>query len=137
MSRLARSCSIKSTISGLLAVSLSMSASASLVRFCVLWLGILNVSDKGVGGGVGNKHSFTFQRPVNLGGRNFIFFCHRVRQHGHMPSVKKREKPIIDRAQSGSQLINAVTQQIRFGSAQLVTHFRKPTNAHRALGVSL
>src|SRR6266404_3524515 len=117
MSRLARSCSIKSTISGLLAVSLSISASASLVRFCVLWLGIFNVSYKSVGGGAGKKHSLTFQRPVNLGGWNFIFFGHRVRQHGRVPSVKKIEKPIIDRAQSGSQFINSVTQQIRFGSA--------------------
>ena len=110
-----------------------MITSTSLVRFCILGLGIFNVSYKSMGRWVGGKHSPSLQRPVNLDDWNFIFFCNRMCQDRNFPIVEKVKNPVIDCAQPGSQVINTIPQKICFGSAQFVPELsRLMRTAHLA-----
>jgi hypothetical protein len=45
-----------------------------------------------MGGWAGDEHSFSLQCPVDLGVRNFIFFCDRIRQDRHVPTVEKNKE---------------------------------------------
>src|SRR5437763_1875132 len=112
MSRFARSCSIKSAISGLLPVSLSKRMSASLVFFSVFLLRILNISYECVGRRVGEESTFPFDCPVDLHRWYLIFFGKRMRHDCNVSPVKEIKYSIIHRAQPRSQFTNAASYQI-------------------------
>ena len=68
-----------------------------------------------MGGGTALKGTLALHRPVDLDSRYFIFFGHRMGQHGDIPAMKEIKNPVIDRAKPGSQLVNALSQQIGLG----------------------
>jgi hypothetical protein len=90
-----------------------------------------------VGGRAGNKCPPALRRPIDLDDWHFIFPGYRVRQYGNIPAMKKIKNSIIDRAESGSQLVNAISQQIRLGPSQFMASFHQAANANHALGIRL
>ena len=77
----------------------------------------------GVPGRVGFKIHFPFERAVEFGRWNRIFFGDRVTEDGDRAAMEEIQDSKMDVAVFGAQFIDAVAQVISRGTTEFVSHF--------------
>ena len=79
------------------------------------------------------KPCFPVNSQIDLFGRNHPFLGDPVRDHRLSLAVKEVEDAVVDPLKSDAELINAVSQKIGLGSAQLVSQVFEPLEFCQAL----
>ena len=56
-----------------------------------------------------------------------------MRDYGRKRAVKEVQDPVVNAAQADAQCVDAVAQEVRFGSTQFVAHLAQALQAEVAL----
>jgi len=77
---------------------------------------------------IGSVGGFSGDGTIDVGWRHNVFLGQPMRDNGDGSLVKKIKKAVVNRAHSDAQFINAVPQQVGFGSSEFVPKRRKTSS---------
>jgi hypothetical protein len=78
------------------------------------------------------KPLLAFDRPVDLF-RDHPLFRKTVRDHGRHRAMEEVQDPVMNASRAGAQLLDAVSQEVRFGTTQFVAHLAQTFQPEVAL----
>jgi hypothetical protein len=79
------------------------------------------------------KPLLAFDGAIDLFRRDHPLLRKTVRDHGHHRAVEEVQDPVMNASQAGSRLVDAISQEVRFGPTQLVAHLAQALQPEIAL----
>ena len=70
----------------------------------------------------------SFDGPLNVRNRDFLFLGQAMRENGNLASVKEIEPPVLDMPLPDAQLVNAIPQLIRRRPPEFVSKLSQKLN---------
>jgi len=80
------------------------------------------------------ESNLAFYGSVDGGLRHFVFLGQGVGENRYVLAVEEIQEPIVHATLADTQFVDAVSQQVRFGTPQFVTKFSQSSNANDSLG---
>lgn len=81
------------------------------------------------------KGDFASERPRDIRGGDLTLFGERMDQDGHIAAMKEIQDTVIDTPLPCPQLIEALTDDVRLGTPELMAGFRQAPQADDAFGI--